>query len=92
MYNSSSNAYGGARPKSIATSTDNIMYNNSVNRYQPYSGGYNERYKGQDYRYHPQYANNTRDQPYSGGYNERYKGQDYRYHPQYANNTRPDRS
>ena len=61
MYNSSSNAYGGARPNTHSHSNRDYMYNNRVNGYQQYTDRENVRYNGQDYRYHTQHGNNSHD-------------------------------
>ena len=61
MYNSSSNAHGGARPNTHSNVNRDYMYNNRVNGYQQYNDRENVRYNGQDYRYHTQHGNNSHD-------------------------------
>ena len=61
MYNSSSNAYSGARPNTHSHFNRDYMYNNRVNRYQQYTDREYVRYNGQDYRCHTQHGNNSHD-------------------------------
>ena len=61
MYNSSSNAYGGARPNTDSHFNRDYMYNNRVNGYQQYTDRENVRYNGHGYRYHTQHGNNSND-------------------------------
>ena len=59
--NSSSNAYGEARPNTHSHFNRDYMYNNRVNGYQQYTDRENVRYNGQDYRCHTQHGNNSHD-------------------------------
>ena len=61
MYNSSSNAYGGARPNTHSHFNRDYMYNNRVNGYQQYTDRESVRYNGLDYHYHTQHGNNSHD-------------------------------